>query len=127
MSDQIPGPQFLDPDASAREVLEEAGIETSELNFTVPDPDRYLAMAKRLVIENYNSHHDPAETAPLTMEDVYIISFTKMMKHWKAVVISGAAKRMVWLVTYNGTRREAYIEVCRKINNVTVQMRRISP
>jgi Family of unknown function (DUF6275) len=84
------------------------------------DPDRFLQRAKRLVAENYNTHHDAEMTPPLGIDDVYIIWFTKVLTSWKAVVCSTVVRGLMWVVTFNGPRNEAYIEIYRKINNVVV-------
>lgn len=86
-----------------------------------PHPDRYLTMAKRLVMENYNEHHNEEESPPLIIDDLYIIWFTKVLNNWRAQVASSVVRGLVWMVTYNGSKSEAYIEVFRKINNTKVQ------
>jgi Family of unknown function (DUF6275) len=85
------------------------------------DPDRYLSMAKKLVADNYNASHNSSRTPSLSLDDVYIIWFTKLLASWKAVVASTAVRGLVWIVSYNGPRNEAYVEVYKRVNNVTVR------
>jgi hypothetical protein len=98
--------------------------ETSYTPGTFPDPDRYLTQAKQLVMDNYNGHYEGEDTPPLILGDLYIVSFTKTLTHWRAQVASTVVRGMMWIVTCNGIKSEAYIEVYRKINNVKVSTRR---
>jgi hypothetical protein len=87
-----------------------------------PDPDRFLLMAKRVVVDNYNTHRDESRSPELTMDAVYIVWFAKTMGNWKAVVSSPTARGLLWEVTYNGHRQDAYIEIYKKLNNVKVSL-----
>lgn len=91
---------------------------------TYPDPDRFLAQAKKLVRDNYNEHHggDDGEP-PLVVDDLYIVWFTKVLTSWRAQVQSTVVRGLLWMVTYNGPKSDAYIEVFRKINNTSVKVR----
>jgi hypothetical protein len=91
---------------------------------TFPDPDRFMVQAKQYVMDNYNRHHDDQDTPPLILGDLYIVSFVKTLNHWRAHVASSMVRGMMWIVTYNGSKAEAYIEVFRKINNTKVPARR---
>lgn len=84
------------------------------------DPDRFLIMAKRLVVGNYNEYHNAEMTPSLSTDDVYIVWFTMLLKSWKAVLSSTAVKGVMWMVTWNGQRSEGYIQVFKQINNVRV-------
>jgi Family of unknown function (DUF6275) len=98
--------------------------ETSYTPGTFPDPDRYLTQAKQLVMDNYNGHYADMDTPPLILGDLYIVAFNKTLTHWRAQVASSVVRGMMWIVTCNGIKSEAYIEVYRKINNVKVSTRR---
>jgi hypothetical protein len=91
---------------------------------TYPDPDRFLTQAKQYVMDNYNGHHGDQDTPPLILGDLYIVSFVKTLNHWRAHVASSVVRGLMWIVTYNGSKSEAYIEVYRKINNIKVSARR---
>lgn len=91
---------------------------------TFPDPDRFMIQAKQYVMDNYNGHHGDEETPPLILGDLYIVSFVKTLNHWRAHVASSVVRGMMWIVTYNGSKSEVYIEVFRKLNNVKVPAKR---
>jgi hypothetical protein len=87
-------------------------------------PDRFLTLAKELVVDNYNRHHDSGRTPPLTMGDVFIVWFVKTLENWKAVVGSSVLRGLLYEVSYNGEESEAYIEIFKKINSTKVTIER---
>lgn len=88
-----------------------------------PDPDRFIKMAKQLVMENYNASRDADKNPELTVDAFHIVTYTKTLTNWKAVIESLAANRLVWIITYNGFQNEAYLEVLKKLAKVKISMR----
>jgi hypothetical protein len=72
--------------------------------------------AKRVVVDNYNDHHDTSKTPRLTPALVYIISFAEIFDNWKATVGSTVVKGLLYEVTYNGATRTTTLEVFKRIN-----------
>ena len=85
------------------------------------DPDRFLMMAKAIVVQNYNEHRRP-EQGELTMNRVYIVSFSKVLGNWRALVASPFTRGMMWEVTFNGHKNEAYLDFYKKITNVVIHL-----
>lgn len=108
--------------AAVRAAQEAAGQRRHALQPVQADPDRFLMQAKQLVVDNYNEAPSLEEHPELTIDDVYIIWYTKLLGSWKALLSSHVVKGLTWQVTYNRLRYEAYIEVYKKINNIVVPM-----
>jgi hypothetical protein len=89
-------------------------------------PDRFLIQAKQLVVDNYNAHRDVNRSQELTMDQVYVVWFTKVLGSWKSVVASPVIRGLLWEVTYNGYKSEAYIDIYKKLNNVRITLGRDS-
>ena len=53
----------------------------------------------------------------LTEEDVYIVWFSKTLKNWKALVSTNISDGMYYEITYNGDRRETYLDAYKKWEN----------
>lgn len=87
-------------------------------------PDRFMLLAKQLVVDNYNRHHDSDRTPPLKMSDVFIVWFAKTLDNWKAVVGSSILRGLLYEVSYSGEESEAYIEIFKKINSTRVTVER---
>jgi hypothetical protein len=93
------------------------------------DPDKYLMQAKALVVQNYNEHRDPRRSPRLTMDLVYITTFSKTLNSWKAIVGSTVVRGLLWEVTFNGEKNEldepkneAYIDIFKRLNHVRIPL-----
>lgn len=80
---------------------------------TKPDPDAFLKKAKKLVA-------DYSEPLVLMEKDVYIVWFAKVLGNWKALISTDVVDGMYWEVTYNGAKKEAYIDTYTKFSNKAV-------
>jgi hypothetical protein len=72
------------------------------------NPDEFLHKAKRLVATEVNS---------VDIDDVYIVWFCKTLGNWKALVNTDKVNGMYWEVTYNGAKKETYVDTYRKTDN----------
>jgi hypothetical protein len=85
------------------------------------DPDRFLRQAKQTVVDNYNKHRsDRRPAAALTLDTVFIVSFTKTRSEWMATVASPHARGRLWVVSYSNSRHETFLEIYKKINDVHI-------
>jgi Family of unknown function (DUF6275) len=77
----------------------------------------YQQIAKELVrqtvLSNYWMDGDPEF-------EVYIVWFCKTLQNWKALLGTTLADSMYFEVTHNGDKRETYLDVYKKVENVTV-------
>ena len=73
--------------------------------------------AKRLVVEYFNSRVDKTDNSVLTEEDVYIVWFSKTLQNWKALVSTTVSDGMYYEVTYNGDKKETYLDAYKKWEN----------
>jgi len=115
-------------------------MEMSFENETGTDPDKFLKKAKGLVVEHYNNRLMPsvetlmAETdmtrgeatedlanKRITKDDVFIVWFSKVLQNWKALVATNVVDDALYFeVTYNGDKKETYIDTYDKIHNVAI-------
>lgn len=98
------------PEISAEQAFED----TSEY---ASDPDRFLKQAKLFAVSARNNAVDD-NSQQLTVDDLYIVWFTKALTNWKALIstsISGDG--LYFEVTHNGEREETYVDTYLKIAN----------
>jgi hypothetical protein len=79
-------------------------------------PDQYLVKAKALVVQV--EHDGGLRVRP---EDLYIVWFAKTLGNWKALVSTDVLPGLYWEVTYNGAKREAYVDAYTKSFNVAIE------
>ncbi|MGN8729831.1 DUF6275 family protein [Hornefia butyriciproducens] len=76
--------------------------------------------AKRIVANLYNDQAGKDEISAVTAEDVYVVWFCKTLQNWKALLSTDLPDGMYFEVTYNGDKKEAYLDVYKKIRNVKI-------
>lgn len=77
--------------------------------------------AKKIVIEYFNSHVDKTDNKQITINDVYIVWFSKTLQNWKALVSTTVSDGMYYEITHNGNENETYVDVYKKWENYTVK------
>lgn len=54
------------------------------------------------------------------LENVYVVWFSKTLQNWKALVSTTLSDEMYYEVTYNGDKKETYLDVYKKFDNVRI-------
>lgn len=71
-------------------------------------------IAKKIVLDYANEHLDKVQ---ITMDDVVIVWFCKTLQNWKALVSILPPNGMYYEVTYNGDKKEVYLDAYKKFEN----------
>lgn len=53
-------------------------------------------------------------------DEVYVVWFSKTLQNWKCLISTTLPDGMYYEVTYNGDKRETYIDAYKKFDNVCV-------
>lgn len=80
----------------------------------------FQELAKKLIMDYFNDHVDATDKKKLTLDDVYVVWFCKTLQNWKALVSTNVADGMYYEVTYNGDKKEVYLDAYKKWENVRV-------
>ena len=81
----------------------------------------YQEKAKQIVINYYNEHVEIIDNKKLTAEEVFIVWFSKTLQNWKALISTTISDGMYYEVTYNGDKKETYLDAYKKWENVCVK------
>lgn len=76
--------------------------------------------ARRIVMDYFNSHVDVTDGVQITMDNVYIVWFSKTLQNWKALVSTTVPDNKYYELTYDGDKKRTYVDVYVKLENVTV-------
>ena len=63
-----------------------------------------METARRIVVAYFNAHVDATEEKNITMEDVYVVWFSKTLQNWKALVSTTVMDGMYYEITHNGDK-----------------------
>nr|DAN09916.1 MAG TPA: hypothetical protein [Caudoviricetes sp.] len=81
----------------------------------------YQEKAKQIVIDYYNEHVEITDNKKLTESEVFVVWFSKTLQNWKALVSTTISDGMYYEVTYNGDKKETYLDAYKKWENVCVK------
>lgn len=70
-----------------------------------------MKRAKQLVVDYFNAHVDVTDGKKLTLEDVFIVWFSKTL------VSTTVSDGMYYEITHNGDKGETYLDVYKKWDN----------
>ena len=79
-----------------------------------------MEKAKQLVVDFFNEEAEKTDDFVLTVDDVYIVWWSKTLQNWKALVSTTVSDGMYYEVTYNGDKQETYIDAYKKWKNKRV-------
>lgn len=85
------------------------------------NPDIYLDTAKTLVVEAYNrAIVDIAGVELITEDEVYIVSFSKVLQNWKALLSTDRSDGRYYELTHDGDKQETYVDTYIRVKNETI-------
>jgi hypothetical protein len=77
----------------------------------------YMSKAIQLVREEVWLSFDKSDPEVPYFE-VYVVWFNKQLQNWKALVSTTLPDQKYYEVTYNGDKKETYIDIYLKVKNV---------
>lgn len=81
------------------------------------DNEAMMNRAKQLVVDYFNAYVDATDDKKLTLEDVFIVWFSKTLQNWKALVSTTVSDGMYYEITHDGDKGETYLDVYKKWDN----------
>lgn len=118
---KVPTPEETRKRAEARREARRTQTRTSPPfidGVGMTDPDRFQKRAKLLVADQFNEQ--AGGELPVTDRDFYVVWFSKTLQHWKALISTDLVKGLYYEVTYNGQKRETYVDTYKKAHNVAI-------
>lgn len=74
-------------------------------------------IAKKIVLDYANEHIDKTDNVQIAMDNVFIVWSCKTLQNWKALVSTTIPDGMYYEVTYNGDKKEVYLDAYKKFEN----------
>ena len=84
--------------------------------------DKFLKFCKEVVVDYFNKRSDKTDHKQITEEDVFIVWSCKTLQNNKALVSTTVSDGMYYEITYNGDKKEAYVDAYKKWENFVVKV-----
>lgn len=77
----------------------------------------FVALVKKAVAEYTNGHLDKTDAVKITEEQVFIVWMCKTLQNSKALASTTLFDGMYYELTYNGDKKELYLDAYKKWDN----------
>lgn len=77
----------------------------------------FVALCKKTVAEYANEHLDKTDGQKISEENVFIVWMCKILQNSKAMVSTTLPDGMYYELTYNGDKKELYLDAYKKFQN----------
>ena len=78
-------------------------------------------LCRTTVAKYVNEHLDKTDPVVIDESDVYIVWEVKALQNWKALVSTTLPDGMYYELTYNGDKKELYVDCYKKWENFVVR------
>ena len=82
----------------------------------------FRTLCKEAIVDYVNRHLDPSDRKTITEDDVFVVWMCKTLQNNKALLSTTLFDGMYYEVTYNGDRKEAYVDAYKKWENFVINL-----
>lgn len=72
---------------------------------------------KEKIVEYFNERTDKTDSLKITKDDVFVVWYCKTLQNAKALLSTTVADGMYYELTYNGDKKELYLDAYKKWEN----------
>ena len=85
------------------------------------DNNKFIKMATQLVANYVLDHLDKSDDIDFSIDNVYVVWLCKTLQNNKALLSTTLLDGMYYEVTYNGDKKEYYLDAYKKWENVRIE------
>lgn len=82
----------------------------------------FIPLAKQTVLDYVQAHLDVTDDIKASIDDIYVVWFCKTLQNWKALISTTLPDGMYYEVTYNGDKKEIYLDAYKKFENKHIKV-----
>lgn len=87
----------------------------------IVDMDDFQQLCREIVRDYTNEHMDKSYGKSITIDDTYIVWSNKSLQNFKALVSTNVSDGMYYELTYNGDKKEIYLDAYKKFENKCIR------
>ena len=84
--------------------------------------DEFLKLCKNTIVDYFNSRIDATDKLEIDEDDVFIVWSCKTLQNNKALVSTIVSDGMYYELTYNGDKKELYLDAYKKWENKCIKV-----
>lgn len=84
------------------------------------DSEKFVKLCKTVVKDYVNTRLEKTDDEQLTEADIYIVRQSKVLQNSKAMVSTNLPDGMYYELTYNGDKKEVYLDAYKKWENIAI-------
>lgn len=82
----------------------------------------FLDFCMQKVVDYFNDHCEKTDNAGITINDVYVVWYCKTLQNHKALLSTNVLDGMYYEMTYNGDKKQLYMDAYKKWQNICFDM-----
>ena len=84
--------------------------------------DEMLDLCKEVVVNYFNENVEKTDELRIDKDNVFIVWFSKTLQNFKALVSTTVSDGMYYEITYNGDKKELYLDAYKKWKNKCIEV-----
>ena len=84
--------------------------------------DEFINLCKKTVVDYFNNRIDATDKLEIDEDDVFIVWSCKTLQNNKALVSTVVPDGMYYELTYNGDKKELYLDAYKKWENKCIKV-----
>ena len=81
-----------------------------------------LDLCKEVVVNYFNENVEKTDGLKINKDSVFIVWFSKTLQNFKALVSTTVSDGMYYELTYNGDKKELYLDAYKKRENKCIKV-----
>ena len=82
----------------------------------------FVKLFKKTIVDYFNGRSDKTDNFQITEDNVFIFWMCKTLQNNKAIVSTTVSDGMLYELTYNGDKRELYLDAYKKWENKCIKL-----
>ena len=79
--------------------------------------NKFQEFCKEKVVEYFNTRVEQTDNTKITKDDVFVVWYCKTLQNAKALLSTNVSDGMYYELTYNGDKKELYLDAYKKWKN----------